>query len=213
MSQRHAALISAAPFVQLAGGCPDHEAELADAELCHAIREGRDRHGAAVAELYRRHAALALGHARQLSRGAANSEDVVADAFLKTWQRLASGHEIDSFPSYLLRAVRNGFVDSLRQRARLVSLETVIEAHPSTGGAVADPTVSVDDADLLRTVVERLSPRHRHALWLRAVEGYSTSEVAELLGLKPNAAAALLHRAHKALAAAHRSVEDHAAAC
>jgi RNA polymerase sigma factor (sigma-70 family) len=214
MSQRPTAPLGAAPFAHARGNpYPGEEAGATDAELCQVIGAGFDREGRAVAELYRRHAPLALAHARALSRGASASEDLVNDAFVRTWQRLAAGVEIESFAAYLLRAVRNGHIDSIRQLDRLVSLDVVMDA----GGAaqtVTDGSGALEEADLVRRVLATLSPRQRHAMWLRVVEGYSTAEIAAVLGTSSNAAAALLHRARRAVATAARAeLVDEPVAC
>jgi RNA polymerase sigma-70 factor (ECF subfamily) len=154
-----------------------------------------------------RHRPPALAYARKLSGGSSVSDDLVAEAFLKTWQRLVGGRRVASFGPYLMRAVRNGYIDSLR-RDRALTLETPqdVALHPAF--TVADRSASVDDADLVRILFARMVPRHRHVIWLRAVEGYSTSEIAEALGIKANAAAVLLHRARKAMIAAYQDLDE-----
>ena len=54
-----------------------------------------------------------------------------------------------------------------------------------------------------------LSPRWQAVLWLTEIEGRSSVEVGELLGLSPNAAAALTGRAREGLRRAYlREVGD-----
>lgn len=182
-----------------------------DADLCEAIRSGADHEGMAVTELYRRHHGPAIAYARRLTGGSSISDDLVAEAFLKTWQRLAGGQDVTGFRSYLTRAVHNSYIDALRQRSRLVALEGPVAAvHPAL--TVGDRSASVDDADLARALFEQLIPRHRHVIWLQAVEGYTTAEIASALGIKANAAAVLLHRARKALTTAYHELHEPVAA-
>lgn len=173
------------------------------------IRMGLDLDGRAVEELYRRHAPMALRFAHRLSRDPGLSEDLAAEAFLKSWQRLAAGNCIHSFKSYVLRAVRNIYVDLLRRRVRLVSLEVTPEMDLRAMGLDdLGETVEFGDIDLLRSAWMRINPRYRLALWLHVVEGYSLSELAEILGASYNAAAVVVHRARRSLGAAYDQLQE-----
>ena len=57
----------------------------------------------------------------------ANAEDVVEDAFLKTWQRVEAGLEIDNFRSFIYRAVHNECVSFLRAKKETVEIDAIAE--------------------------------------------------------------------------------------
>src|SRR6202034_3516226 len=83
-----------------------------DAELITASRaSGSD----AYAVLYQRHVVAARGLARQLVRGRAEAEDIVAEAFARVLAQLKRGRGPDTaFRAYLLTTVRRVAYDRLR---------------------------------------------------------------------------------------------------
>ncbi|HEX6518630.1 MAG TPA: sigma-70 family RNA polymerase sigma factor [Streptosporangiaceae bacterium] len=170
-----------------------------DAELIAASREAD---AAAYASLYQRHVAAARGVARQLVRGRAEADDIVAEAFAKVLDQLRRGGGPDgAFRPYLLATVRRAAIDRLRAEGRLVVTDEMEAFDP--GVPFADPVV----ADLERTMVARafasLPERWRAVLWHTEIEGARPAEVAGLLGLTANGVAALAYRAREGLRQAY----------
>jgi RNA polymerase sigma factor (sigma-70 family) len=170
-----------------------------DADL---IAASRASDAAAFASLYERHVAAARNLARQLVRGRAEADDIVAEAFAKVLSQLRSGRGPDSaFRPYLLTTVRRVAIDRLRAEGRLV-VSAEMEAF-DPGVAFADPAV----ADLERTMISRafasLPERWRAVLWHTEIEGARPAEVAALLGLTANGVAALAYRAREGLRQAY----------
>ena len=170
-----------------------------DAELITASRTpGPD----AYAVLYQRHVVAARGLARQLVRGRAEAEDIVAEAFARVLAQLRRGRGPDSaFRSYLLTTVRRVAYDRLRAEGKLV-VSGEMEAFDA-GVPFADPAL----ADLERTMISRayasLPERWRAVLWHTEIEGMRPADVAGLLGLTANGVAALAYRAREGLRQAY----------
>src|SRR5438046_10738641 len=78
--------------------------ELAVVDLVSRARRGD---GASFAELIRRHERLALGVAYGVLHDAQLAGDVVQEAFLKAWRRLADLAQAASFAPWLCGIVRN----------------------------------------------------------------------------------------------------------
>lgn len=175
---------------------------MSDAYLTELIGAGRDEDGAAIAELYARYHPLASRFAARLTGGESVSEDIATEALIRTWRRLEAGHHIESFRRYLFTAVRNLYLDHLRQRARHTSMELVGESELPELAASARPDGMVEFADL-SCAMETLPGRYRHVLWLTAVEGCAVAEVADQLAITYGTAAVLAHRARRALASAY----------
>ena len=170
-----------------------------DADLIAASRTGD---ATAYDTLYRRHAAAARSLARQLMRGQAEADDVVAETFAKILDLLRRGGGPEgAFRPYLLTAVRRAAYDRHRvERRQLVTDE--MEAF-DPGVPFADPAV----ADLERTMIARafasLPERWQAVLWHTEIEGARPAEVATLLGLTANGVAALAYRAREGLRQAY----------
>jgi RNA polymerase sigma factor (sigma-70 family) len=170
-----------------------------DADLIAASRTGD---AAAYDTLYRRHAAAARNLARQLVRGQAESDDVVAETFAKILDLLRRGGGPEgAFRPYLLTAVRRAGYDRHRAERRQLVTDQLEAFDP--GVPFADPAV----ADLERTMIARafasLPERWQAVLWHTEIEGARPAEVATLLGLTANGVAALAYRAREGLRQAY----------
>ena len=181
------------PTTLIAGAPPT--ADLGDAELLERVRAG-DR--GAYGVLFERHEAAARALARQLSHSATESDDLVADAFARVLQALDRGAgPTEAFRPYLLTTVRRQWW----RRARITSTEEGSDdpehdGHPDIAvDAVPDRT----DEALAAEAFSSLPERWQVVLWHTEVEGASPPDIAKLLDISPNAAAALAHRAREGL--------------
>jgi len=177
-------------------------ADASDAELITRTRAGSDD---AYAELFIRHRGIALGVARKVA-GPDHADDLVADAFLKVLAALqAGGGPDDAFRGYLLTTVRNLHLNKIRatRRESLVPDYEDVERHL----VIADGVDDLLDGHAVSRAFAALPERWQKVLWLGAVEGRPNDEIAQLLGLKPNAVAALSFRARDGLRDAY--LADH----
>ena len=169
-----------------------------DAELITAVRDGDD---AAFAELYRRHLESAKAAARSLTRSRADADDVVAEGFTRILQAIRNGGGPQlAFRPYLVTAVRNAFYDRMRKDRRIDAGGEVPEVLDL---AVLRQSDSSDDRALAARAFAALPERWQLVLWHTEVEGRTPAEVGPLLGLAPNAAAALAYRAREGLRQAY----------
>ena len=129
-----------------------------------------------------------------LSRDKAIAEDVVQEALLRAWKSLDALRDDGAAKQWLLTIVR-------RENARYFErrrLETVdIDDLSATQAALIaeSPNEELDD---LRTAIFGLDDDYREPLVLQVLMGYSTNEIAEMMGLKQGAVLTRLHRArHK----------------
>jgi len=168
---------------------------VSDAELITAARAGDEQ---AYAELYRRHASAALRFARSLTGHAADADDLVAEAFTRVLAALRSGNgPAEAFRPYLLSAVRNAFYDSARRSLREQPVEELTPVAP--GVPFVDPAAAADERRLIATAFRDLPERWQLVLWQTEVEGERPADIAPLLGISPNAVAALAYRAREGL--------------
>lgn len=85
---------------------------LSDAELVQAARDGEPE---AFNELIRRHRDRALGWAHSIARDRHAAEDIVQDAFVKTFLHLGTLADIGRFLPWLQRIVRNQAAHKMRR--------------------------------------------------------------------------------------------------
>ncbi|TWP52399.1 sigma-70 family RNA polymerase sigma factor [Lentzea tibetensis] len=170
-----------------------------DAYLLNAVRRG-DRE--AFGELYGRYESAAHSFACRLLGTSQGADDLVAEAFTKVLRRIVSGGgPTAQFRAYLLTTVRTTFYKQLAG-------ERLVDRHAELPEQVL-PTIDRDllieklDADLAVQALESLPERWRTVLVHLEIENRSTSAVADLLGLQPNALAALAFRAREGLRVAY----------
>ena len=130
-------------------------------------------------------------YAAWLCRDKAVAEDVVQEALLRAWKSLDSLRDEAAAKQWLLTIVR-------RENARYFErrrLETVdIDNLTASQSAMLAEAPNEELRDL-RDAIYELDSNYREPLVLQVIMGYSTNEIAELMGLKQGAVLTRLHRA------------------
>lgn len=142
--------------------------------------------------------------ARSILGDDGEAEDVVQEAYLRAYEHLGEFEGRSSFATWLTRiAVYEASARRRRrQRMRVVDLH---ETEAMGMGSFSDADQVFDEAstrelgDVLREAVEQLPPDSRVVFTLRLVEGLSTEDAAECLGLSPENVKVRLHRARARL--------------
>jgi RNA polymerase sigma factor (sigma-70 family) len=175
----------------------DDLADLDDAQLLLLVRAGvADAYGT----LYERHAPAARRFAWRLTSSSTSADDLVADAFAAVLAAIGRGHgPRDGFQAYLFTAVRR---HAQRGWARNLPVPGGLDPSLLTHH---DLSVESDDPpeEVALAALERLPARWRGALRMIELEGRPLAEVADALGLSPNATSALAYRARRGLREAY----------
>jgi len=139
------------------------------------------------------------------------AEDVLQEGMLSAYRNLRRFEGRSQFSTWLTRIVINAALMRLRsRRARpAVSLDerlaedddmTFADQFPDIAPSPEQIVARRELEDLLRQNLATLSPVLRSAFILREMEGFSTEEAAEELGISEGTLKARLHRAKKQLA-------------
>ncbi len=164
-----------------------------DAELVALVRDG-DRD--AYAPLVDRHQALLYRHARGMGLDHDTSLDLVQDAFVRAYERLAECQDPARFRAWAFRIARNLCLDHLKNVRRLTVPMSQVE------GVDEIPAGDEDARDVTRTMRQallRLPLALREAFLLKHDAGYTYDEVADLTSASPSAVKMRVHRAREAL--------------
>ena len=126
------------------------------------------------------------------------AEDVVQESYVKAYRALVSGafDHRSSVSTWLYRIVSNAAVDALRGRARRPVATDTLHESAWDGAASAEARLALVELD---DWLDGLPPEQRAALVLKSIEGHSSSEVAEILGITEGAVEQKLVRARAAL--------------
>ncbi|GAA4081775.1 sigma-70 family RNA polymerase sigma factor [Nocardioides kongjuensis] len=169
-----------------------------DERLLEAARGGDDD---AFSQLYEKYVGEARAYASKVA-GDSQAQDLVNEAFSRVWTkvRAGGGPGPDSFLWYLLAAIRNLNVSQLRKTGRETLMEDV-GALP--GMQVDDLAEQYAERSTVAEAFRSMPSRWQEVLWASAVMGEPVEEIADRLGLKPNAVHALQFRAREGLRLAY----------
>lgn len=131
------------------------------------------------------------------------ADDVGQETFIRLHGALHDFRGDSSLRTYLTRIATNLSLNALRGRkrrwSRFVSRdEGDAGAHEADEAGAGDLRADVEAeqrAEQVREAVRRLNPKHRAVVVLRMMEGYSTREAAEILGIAEGTVMSRLHRA------------------
>jgi len=173
---------------------------LGDSELVDRARQGDRR---AFGTLYLRHHDAAWRVACTAAGSSTDAEDAVAEGFAKVFAALPRMVDRDlAFRPYLLACVRNAAVDRHR-RERRVDLRDDMPEGPMAASEPDEIVLDDLERNLVGEALRSLPERWRTVLWLTEVEGMTPAEVSAVIGIKPNAVAALSYRAREGLREAY----------
>jgi RNA polymerase sigma-70 factor (ECF subfamily) len=153
-------------------GDPETDARRRFGALCESLRPDLLRF------------AFWLGRDRQLA------EDVVQEAMLRAWKSIGSLEDEGKAKSWLLTIVRREFARTFeKKRLEVADLDALVAAE-------APVLAAEDDGDLaaMREALFRLDDDYREPLVLQVMMGYSTQEIADMMGLKQGAVLTRLFR-------------------
>ena len=143
--------------------------------------------------------------AQHITQNREDAEDVMQDAFLKAYEKLDQFQGNSKFYTWLVRIAVNESLMRLRKRrtGRMVSIDEDMETEEGSvprdlADWAPDPEQNYTQselAEILRKTIQGLPQGFRVVFALRDVEGLSTEETAETLGLSVPAVKSRLLRA------------------
>jgi RNA polymerase sigma-70 factor (ECF subfamily) len=170
--------------------------------LVAQAREG-DTH--AFGELVRRYETKIFRLAQHITQNREDAEDVLQETFLKAYEHLDQFQGNSKFYTWVVRIAVNQALMKLRRRKtdKSVSLDETIDTGEDTivreiaaWGENPEEQFSREElGELLETAIDGLEPPYRSVFALRDIEGLSTEETAEALGLSVPAVKSRLLRA------------------
>ncbi len=140
--------------------------------------------------------------ARQILGDDEEAKDVAQLVFIRLWQSLARYREGGSFGAYLHRITVNLALDFARRRGVRERPEEAGGDFPDEAGTSRGAGAEMEPGEIQRIFAllsRRLSPRQKAAFVLREIEGMSTEEVSEILGMRASTVRNHVHAARKIL--------------
>jgi RNA polymerase sigma-70 factor, ECF subfamily len=171
-----------------------------DHSVVRAVLAGdKDAYGALV----RAHSAAVFRVAFRITGNEEDAEEIVQEAFLRGYQRLETFQQRSGFGTWIYRIAVNCAVNRLNRPGVEAEYRHGEESDPQektvqVAAQGADPERSLLSREIgaaQELAMQRLTPVEKAAFALRHLEDRSMNEIAEVLGVAPNAARQAVFRA------------------
>lgn len=160
----------------------------------------------------RRFGSRVLAVAKRYLRSEADAADCFQETFIAAFNSIERFEQRASLGTWLRSITVNQCLMRVRtnSRRREESIEHLLPEFDERGKRIAafepadnsDAGESIDESQtksIVRSKINELPDDYRMTLLLRDIDGYSTQETAEILGINVNAVKTRLHRARSAL--------------
>ena len=164
-----------------------------------AVRASQGDVGA-FGQLYDKHVDAIYRYVYYRVRDDAEAEDLTSDVFMRALKAISRYEPRQAFLAWLYRIARNAVIDRARRGGRQVSFEDALK-HPSAD-QIVEPDMEIlsrSNSDALRKALGQLTPLQQEVIVLRFLEGYSTQEIARIVGKREGTIRGIQFRAIGAL--------------
>jgi RNA polymerase sigma-70 factor (ECF subfamily) len=164
-----------------------------------AVRASKGE-SAAFGLLYDKHVEAVYRYVYYRVRDDAEAEDLTSDVFMRALKAMPRYEPRQAFLAWLYRIARNAVIDRARRGDRQVSFEDALD-HPGADQIVEpdNEVLAHSDSMTLRGALAKLTPLQQEVIVLRYLEGYSTQEVARIVGKREGTVRGIQFRAIGAL--------------
>lgn len=116
-------------------------------------------------------------YALRITENTTLAHDAVQGSFMRVWDRLREGHEINSLETYMYRTVRNAAISELRSEGNY-------EPLPDDLDVVTEEDIDTAERDArLWQAIDSMPPRRREIFLLSRRDGLTYAEIADELDL------------------------------
>jgi RNA polymerase sigma-70 factor (ECF subfamily) len=161
-----------------------------DIDICRKIIAGEKQLFKTLVDRYESAVKTVIAGILGSDQGAV--DDIAQESFVRLYKNLERYKGEASLKTYLIRIAINQAINHLNKEKRKNNIVEITgrEILPSENG-----TTQLDLREWLLKGLDALEPRSREIIVLRMVEGYSTEETAEILGIPVGTVGSRLNRA------------------
>ena len=166
------------------------------------LAEARAGDRQALETLLDRHQAQVYRFGMKMCRDPEDAKDVLQDTLLALARGVRDFRGASSISTWLYTVARSFCIKKRRKSKFAPQVERSLDTLTAETTKLADPAGGADEAlagkqieQALERAIGELDPMYREVLLLRDVEGLTAPEVAEVLGVTPQAVKSRLHRA------------------
>ena len=158
----------------------------------------------AYSDIFVKYRALSAQICYRILQDREEADEAVQETMLRVYRGLGTFNGRYQLQAWVARIATNVSLDMVRARARRPQRDPVTPDISENARLVValtdDPSEAVErvlDQEEIRSILSEIPDHHREALVLREFEGRSHEEIGEALGVSPQQAKALIHRAKK----------------
>jgi len=163
-----------------------------DADLLERSRSGD---ASAFKQLVVRHEGRVAGVVQSMLGRTPEAEDVGQEVFIRFYQSLDKFKGDAALSTYLIRIAINLSLNEIRRRKR----KNAMFGSEEEGRFAAASEDKSDTKEMVTHELKKLDPDFQSVVTLRLIEGYSTEETSEILGIPLGTVLSRLSRAQKKL--------------
>lgn len=128
--------------------------------------------------------------------------ELVQDTFLKVWDYLHGGGEVEQYKAFLYRILNNLIIDEYRKK-KSSSLDEILENDTGdmeaklSEGSAREVEEGFDETRALKSIrahIPELPDTYRDVVTMRYIDGLTPKEIASLIGISENVVSVRLHR-------------------
>ncbi|MEO8471592.1 MAG: RNA polymerase sigma factor [Chryseolinea sp.] len=159
------------------------------------IAEARSGDMSAFKLLVERYEGKIAGIVKSMLGDTPESVDVGQEVFIRFYESLDKFNGSSALGTYLIRIAINLSLNEIKRKKRKNNFFRPLE----DGHQVTSEATGEDVREMVHHEIARLDPEFRLVVTLRMIEGYSTEETAEILGIALGTVLSRLSRAQKKL--------------
>lgn len=156
---------------------------------------------AKFSEAYEEYADAIFRHCAYRCFDRERAKELMQEVFMKTWDYLVSGKDIDNVQAFLYKTANNILIDEARRTKKrtVVSYEDMAEAGFDIEGEDGRDQATVFDAKAVAHILHELEEPYRTAVIMRYIDELKPKEIAELLNETVNVVSVRINRGMKML--------------
>ncbi|MEO7803050.1 MAG: sigma-70 family RNA polymerase sigma factor [Actinomycetota bacterium] len=173
-----------------------------DFEVQELIAQAKQGDQAAFGKLYRLHVTSVYKYLSYRLRDTAMVEDLTAEVFLRALRKIHTyEYRGIDFSAWLMRIARNILLDHVKSSGNRLEVVGIADGAADTITVPGSDLEVLDrlDREELHGALNKLRPDHQEVLYLRFLQGLSSSETADAMGKTEGAIRVLQFRALKQL--------------
>lgn len=170
---------------------------MTDQELIAAVKDGDDD---AFKEIVLRYEPVVAATVIGMLGNCPEAEDVGQETFMRFYNGIKNFRGDASVKTYITRIAINQAINEIRRRKRVSKIFSSTPADELPEIPDYRPTEDQGpDKELVEQAIQKLDEDFRSVVVLRLIDGYSTAETAEMLGIPAGTVLSRLSRAQKKL--------------